>query len=151
MPIMPTIGLDTTTQQHRSMVPGVDFIDPNLLPVASPTVQGIVGLATPAEAIAGLNNTKAVTPADLAAVVALFQDLRIVSMAYDASTGILSLTRSDAVVLSITLTDVEVVTTTAPGTLNDDAIPTDHFGSNNEYLGTPTTWLSLNGFKVTAH
>lgn len=151
MPIMPTIGLDTTTQQHRAMVPGVDFIDPNLLPVASPTVPGIVDLATPAETIAGLNNTKAVTPFDLAAMIATLADLRIVSMAYNAATGLLSLTRSDAVVLSITLTDVEVVTTTAPAVVNDDPIPTDHFGTNANYLGTPTAWLSINGFKVPAY
>lgn len=41
MPILPTIGLDTTTQQHRAMVPAADLIDPRLAP------EGYVASAAP--------------------------------------------------------------------------------------------------------
>lgn len=35
----------------------------------------------------------------------------------------------------------------APGITNNDPIPTDHYGTNAEYLGTPVRWVSftLNG------
>jgi len=137
---------DPATQQHRPN--GPDVLDPTSLPVATNVDYGITTYAPPAEAIAGVLNNKAVTPFDLASVIATLQDLRITAMTFNAATGVLTLTRSDGALLTITLTDVEVATTTPPPVSDNPAIPTDHYGTNAEYLGAPDGWFLINGKKV---
>lgn len=48
MPILPTIGLDTVTQQHRAMVPATDFVDPRLVPEGY-----VASVAPPAAPVVG--------------------------------------------------------------------------------------------------
>lgn len=137
---------DPATSQHRPI--GPDTLDPTALPVASDTAYGITTYATPAEALAGVLNNKAVTPFDLANVLATMSDIRISAMTYNASTGVLTVTRSDATTFSVTISDVEVVATVAP-TLNDaPEISTKRYGANTSRLGEPDGWFLINGKKV---
>ena len=144
--VLPVVQ-DPGNQQHRPN--GPDVLDPSSLPVATNTSPGIVqGLATPAEAIAGADNTKAITPLDLAAVIATLADLTIAAVAYNAATGVLTLTRSDSVTFAITVSDVEITTIAAPPSVNAPEISTVRFGGGTSYLGTPDGWFSINGKKV---
>ena len=138
---------DPATQQHRPN--GADVLDPSSLPVATNTLPGIVAaLATPAEAIAGINNTKAITPFDLAAVIATLNDIKISNMTYNAATGELVVTRSDTTVLTVVISDVEVVVTAAPPIVVSPEISNRRYGANTSHLGEPDGWFLFNGKRV---
>lgn len=119
------------------------------LPAASETASGAAEVATQAEVNAGVDTTRFVTPATLAGRIALLgADVNIASMSYNATTGVLTITETDASVHSITISDAEIATVAAPATTVDPDIPTTRFGAGASYVGTPDGWFSINGKKV---
>ena len=119
------------------------------LPIASTTASGVIRLATSAEATAGTLTDVAVSPAALAAAVAAVAgDINVSTMAFNAVTGVLTLTETDGTVHSVTITDIQAVTATAPTATTGTSVPTDIVGGRTQILGFPAGWQLVNGLKT---
>jgi hypothetical protein len=118
------------------------------LDAATETARGTIELATTAEATTGTDTTRAVTPAGLAAALGALGDVRLTTLGFDAVTGVLTATLSNATTVTTTITDIEAATATAPATTTNATIPTVYYGTNTARLGNPDGWWTINGKKV---
>lgn len=103
--------------------------------VVSPAINGGADVQT---VLQGLASAIATSPSELF----------IQSMSFNAGTGVLTITRNDGQVFTVTITDVEFANATAPAGVVDAAIPTTRIGANTAYLGAPDGWMSINGKRV---
>lgn len=143
-----TFGLQAPIQQGYMFSDGKQ-IGVRALPVATETTKGMVQFSTDAEAIAKTANNKALTPKNLAAVLALLIDVKVTSASYNGMTGVLTLGQNDGSTFTMNIQDLEVLFVAPPVTADTLGVtPTIIYGGNTRRLGTPDAWLSVNGYAV---